>query len=83
MLTLFLQLIIPVFKNSQVLSKIIMDTEGKGLLLIVDSFDEFTQQIEFNSTLLCQVLKRQILPNATILITSRPGAWNQLLRGYA
>lgn len=77
-------MIIPIFHNSEQISDIIIRTDGDGLLLVIDSFDEFPiTYLKFDSTFLYQILKRQVLAKSTVLITSRPGAWNQLLRGYS
>ena len=57
------------------LSKHILDTDGEGLLLIIDSLDEFTKEVPFQRTLLSLLLSRSCLHRSTILLTSRPGAY--------
>ena len=63
---------------SQTLSELFLKSEGEDLLLILDGIDEFTKTVAFNTTLLCMLLQKRALSKATILCTSRPGAWNDL-----
>ena len=60
------------------LSKHILETDGHQLLLIVDSLDEFTQQVLFVNTLLFLLLNRRCLTQSTIIVTSRPGAYTSI-----
>ena len=60
------------------LAKHITETDGEGLLLIVDSLDEFTKDVPFNKTLLFLLLTRQTLTRSFILLTSRPGTWTDV-----
>lgn len=80
-LIIFLKLTYPTFNNSHKVSKIISDTRGKDLLLIIDFFDEFLHRFTLDLTLFYQFLTRCFLPNSNLLI-NRPGTWNQLIRGY-
>ena len=57
------------------LAKHLNQTDGEGLLLIIDGLDEYTKKVPFPDTLLCLLLTRQSLIRATIILTSRPGAW--------
>ena len=65
-------------KWSESLSKYLVKSDGEGLLLIIDGVDEFTEEVPFKSTLLYSLLQRRILTRSTVLLTSRPGAWNEL-----
>ena len=60
---------------SKDLSKHLTQSDGDGLLLIIDGLDEFTRKVLFGKTLLCMLLTRQSLIKSTIILTSRPGAW--------
>ena len=60
------------------LAKHLNQTDGEGLLLIIDGLDEYTQKVPFKDTLLCLLLTRQSLIRATIILTSRPGAWTDI-----
>ena len=60
------------------LSKHITETDGEGLLLIIDSLDEFTKDVPFQKTLLYFLLTRKALTRSFILLTSRPGAWTDI-----
>ena len=60
------------------LAKHITETDGEGLLLIIDSLDEFTKDVPFQKTLLYFLLTRQVLTRSFILLTSRPGAWTDI-----
>lgn len=53
------------------------DNEGEGLLLIMDGFDEFPSNLH-NNSLISDIIRGWVLPNTTLLITSRPSARVQL-----
>ena len=63
---------------SKSLAKHITKTGGEGLLLIIDGVDEFIKDVPFKTTLLYFLLQKRILNCATVLVTSRPGAWNEI-----
>ena len=63
---------------SKSLAKHISKTGGDGLLLIIDGVDEFIKDVPFKTTLLYFLLQKRILNSATVLVTSRPGAWNEI-----
>ena len=60
------------------LAKHLNESDGEGLLLIIDGLDEYTKKIPFEKTFLCLLLTRQSLPRCTIILTSRPGAWTDI-----
>ena len=60
------------------LTRYLMRTGGESLLLIIDGLDEFIKTVPFDTTLLYLLLQKRILPSATILLTSRPGAWSNV-----
>ena len=70
-------------KWSESLSKYVVKSDGEGLLLIIDGVDEFTKEVPFKSTLLYSLLQRRILTRSTVLLTSRPGTWNELREEHA
>ena len=57
------------------LSRYLMRSGGESLLLIIDGLDEFIKTVPFDTTFLYLLLQKRILPSATVLLTSRPGAW--------
>ena len=63
---------------SKSLAKHFTKTGGEGLLLIIDGADEFIKDVPFKTTLLYFLLQKRILNCATVLVTSRPGAWNEI-----
>ena len=63
---------------SKDLAKHLTESDGEGLLLIIDGLDEFTRKVPFEKTFLCLLLTRQSLTKSTIIITSRPGAWTDI-----
>ena len=63
---------------SKSLAKHFTKTSGEGLLLIIDGVDEFIKDVPFKTTLLYFLLQKRILNCATVLVTSRPGAWNEI-----
>ena len=67
---------------SKSLAKHLTKTGGESLLLIIDGADEFIKDVLFKTTLLYFLLQKRILNCATVLLTSRPGAWNELREEY-
>ena len=63
---------------SKSLAKQLTKTGGGGLLLIIDGADEFIKDVPFKTTLLYFLLQKRILNRATVLVTSRPSAWNEI-----
>ena len=63
---------------SKDLAKHLTESDGEGLLLIIDGLDEFTRKVPFGKTFLCLLLTRQSLTKSTIILTSRPGAWTEI-----
>ena len=60
---------------SKDLAKHLTESDGEGLLLIIDGLDEFTRKVPFGKTFLHSLLTRESLTKSTIILTSRPGAW--------
>ena len=67
---------------SKSLAKQLTKTGGEGLLLIIDGADEFIKDVPFKTTLLYFLLQKRILNRATVLVTSRPGTWNEIREEY-
>ena len=63
---------------SRDLAKHLTESDGEGLLLIIDGLDEFMRKVPFGKTFLCLLLTRQSLTKSTIILTSRPGAWTNI-----
>ena len=75
----WLSLAMPIsIRWSKSLAKHLTKTGGEGLLLIIDGVDEFIKDVPFKTTLLYLLLQKRVLNRATILITSRPAAWNEI-----
>ena len=64
------------------LSQHLVDSDGEGLLIIIDSIDEYTKEVPFNQTLLFLLLTRKVLKSSTILVTSRPGAYTTISSNF-
>ena len=60
------------------LAKHLTESDGEGVLLIIDGIDEFTSKIPFGKTFLCLLLTRQSLTKSTIILTSRSGSWTDI-----
>ena len=52
----------------------IQRTGGKGVLLLFEGYDELPEEIRTNSSIFLDVITGEKLPEATVLITSRPWA---------
>ena len=60
------------------LAKHLLESDGEGLLLIIDSMDEYIKEVPFQQTLLHLLLTRKTLSQSTIVLTSRPGAYTSI-----
>ena len=52
----------------------IQDTGGKGVLLLFEGYDELPEELRSESSVFLDVISGRELPEATVLITSRPWA---------
>ena len=51
----------------------LFDNGGKDLILLLDGFDELPEYLQKNS-LIADILKRQVLPQCSLVLSSRPHA---------
>ena len=65
-------------KLQQSVTKNVLSREGKGVLLILDGYDELPRSLR-RQGLLLKLLKGEVLPNCSVLVTSRPSATSDLL----
>ena len=65
-------------EDKKSLEEEIWKSQGKGILFILDGFDEFPKNLQRTSFLL-DLIKGYALPDSTVLVTSRPSAIAQLL----
>ena len=63
------------------IAKQIKQTQGKGLLLILEGYDEAPSSLREPNSLFSELFTGVLLPNATVMVTSRPSA-TQCLRQY-
>ena len=56
----------------------VLGGEGKGVLFILDRYDELPHSLRHQGLLL-KLLKGEVLPNCSVLVTSRPSATDDLL----
>ena len=64
-------------KVSKVVAKELNKTQGVTLLLVLDGFDEISHSFHEGSVLK-QILRRELLPECTIVLTTRPSAKSTL-----
>ena len=60
-------------------TKEIVDREGKGVFIILDGYDELPIGLRHQG-LLIKLLKGEVLPKCSVLVTSRPSATRDLFR---
>ena len=60
-------------------TKEIVDREGKGVLIVLDGYDELPISLR-HQDLLIKLLKGEALPKCSVLVTSRPSATRDLFR---
>ena len=63
----------------QSVAKEVLGREGKRVLIILDGYDELPISLR-RQTLLTKLLKGEVLPNCSVLVTSRPSATRDLFR---
>ena len=59
-------------------AKEILYHQGKSVLLLYEGYDELPKRLRIQQSIFLDVLRKRSLPNATILITSRPSATESL-----
>ena len=59
--------------NATLIAQALEDCDGEGLLLILDGFDEFPAPLR-TSSFLVELIRGNVLPGCTIVVTSRPSA---------
>ena len=62
----------------ETLAKEVSDSQGSGILFILDGFDELPKQLQQKGFLL-DLIKGRVLPESTVVVTSRPSATGELL----
>ena len=56
------------------LAEEIEESQGEGLLLVLEGFDDAAPSLQKEGSLLMNIISGRLLPKATILVTSRPSA---------
>ena len=59
--------------NATQIAQALEDCDGEGLLLILDGFDEFPAPLR-TSSFLVELIRGDVLPGCTVVVTSRPSA---------
>ena len=71
------------YYNRQIQQKVVEEIEqsgGRGVLLLIEGFDELPTDLRTQSSLFLDVIQGEVLPEATVLVTSRPSASDILYR---
>ena len=55
------------------LSKFLFQSKGKGLIIILDGYDEMSEE-DKDDSLVAKIIRREVLPECDLVITSRPSA---------
>ena len=56
----------------------VQNNQGKGVLFVLDGFDELPKSLQSEGVLV-DLVQKSILPKSTVLVTSRPAAMDKLL----
>ena len=65
-------------KDKDTLVEEVLKCQGKGILFILDGFDELPKTLQKESFFI-SLMKGEVLPTSTVLVTSRPSATAELL----
>ena len=65
-------------KDKVTLVEEVLKSQGKGILFILDGFDELPKTLQKESFFI-SLMKGEVLPASTVLVTSRPSATAELL----
>ena len=57
----------------------ITSNEGDGVMLILDGYDELSPKMQ-TSSIFAEIIKGNVLPKMTVLVTSRPSAKKSILK---
>jgi len=60
-------------KFTRPLMSYLNNTDGTGITIIIDGFDELSNELR-NSSFFRELIEGEILPNARVVVTSRPSA---------
>ena len=63
-------------------SEFFLENNGKSLTLLLDGYDEMPEELRGNTSLIADILNRQVLPDCGLVVSSRPHA-SLLLRKQA
>ena len=64
--------------DGETIAREVSANHGRGILFILDGFDELPKPLQQRSFLL-DLIKGRVLPESTVLVTSRPSATGELL----
>ena len=64
--------------DSETIARKVLANHGRGILFILDGFDELPKPLQQKGFLL-DLIKGKVLPKSTVLVTSRPSATAELL----
>ena len=62
--------------------KKVKDIHGQGAFILLDGFDELPEDKRKDESFFMELLTGKILPQATVMVTSRPWATNNLIETY-
>ena len=60
-------------KIASILSEYLSQTNGKGVIIVFDGYDEMYKE-DRNDSLVAKIIRRNVLPECDLVITSRPSA---------
>ena len=67
---------------SEAVVKHLLSTNGRGVLIIVEGYDEASLEQKSKESIFSKLLEAKMLPYATVLVTSRPAASHALPQAF-
>ena len=62
--------------------KLLHDTDGRGILLLFEGYDEISESQQLDDSIFQKLLRKELLPQAGVVVSSRPIASQTLCEQF-